>query len=81
MTHLTEADGRRLAERHFWVVPVQVALLRAGLDVEPDSREVDLPSPEWRQRRGVHRSQAARVHVEGIRRTEELVVSEWRRAG
>ena len=73
MTHLTEADGRRLAERHFWVVPVQVALLRAGLDVEPDSREVDLPSPEWRQRREVQaRSQAARAHFEGIRRTEEF---------
>ncbi len=81
MTHLTEADERWLAERHFWVVPVQVALLRAGLGPKPDSREVELPSLEWRQRREVRaRSQAARADFEGIRRTQEFVESEWAEA-
>ena len=79
MTHLTGTDERWLAERHFWVVPAQVALLRAGLD--SDSREVELPSPEWRQRREVQaRSQAARAEFEGIRRTQEFVESEWAEA-
>ena len=78
MTHLAEADERWLAERHFWVVPVQVALLRAGLDPKPDSSEFELPAPGWCQRREVQaRSQAARADFEGIRRTQEFVGSEW----
>jgi hypothetical protein len=78
MSHLSEADERWLAERHFWVVPVQVALLRAGLDPKPDSRESDVPAAGWCQRREVQaRSQAARADFEGIRRTQEFIESEW----
>jgi hypothetical protein len=78
MTHLTEADERWLAERHFWVVPVQVALLRAGLDPKPECREIDLPSLDWRQRRELQcRSDASRAAFEGIRRTQAFVESEW----
>jgi hypothetical protein len=78
MTHLTEADEHWLAERHFWVVPVQVALLRAGLDPRPERREIDLPLLDWRQRRELHaRSDAARAAFEGIRRTQAFVESEW----
>lgn len=76
MTHLSEADERWLAERHFWVVPVQVALLRAGLD--PELREAELPSPDRVQRREVQvRSEAARADFVGIRRTQEYVEPEW----
>ncbi len=74
ITHLTEADERWLAERHFWVVPVQVAVLRAGLEADQGSREFQLPSPDQRRWREIRsRSEAARAAFEGIRRTEELV--------
>jgi len=52
MTHLTEADERWLAERHFWVVPVEVARLRAGLDPQPEWRSLFEPPAELRQLMG-----------------------------
>ena len=77
MTHLTEADERWLAERHFWVVPVEVARLRAGLDPQPEWRSLFEPPAELRQLMEMRsRSEAAHAAFEGIRRTQQFIESE-----
>jgi hypothetical protein len=76
LTQLTEGDERWLAERHFWVVPTQVARLRAGLDPQPEWRCYFDPPPELRRLQEMQsRSQAARAQFEGVRRTEIFIES------
>jgi hypothetical protein len=72
MTNLTEADERWLAERHFWIVPVEVARLRAGVDPAKDWDF--LCKGELDQRKEMQgRSEASRAAFEGIRRTQEFI--------
>jgi hypothetical protein len=77
MTNLTEADERWLADRHFWVLPVEVARLRAGMNPHSDwdfqCREEMRQVEEMRAR-----SEAARAAFEGIKRTSPHI--EWREA-
>jgi len=72
MTHLSADDEGWLAERHFWATPTQVAMLRAGLDPQPDWQCYGSSPPvELRQLRQMQsRARAARAAFEGIRRTE-----------
>ena len=75
MTNLTEADERWLAERHFWIVPVEVARLRAGVDPKKDWDF--LCKAELNQRSEMQdRSEASRAVFEGIRRTQEFIQTE-----
>jgi hypothetical protein len=75
MTNLTEADERWLAERHFWIVPLEVARLRAGVD--PEEGSYFLCKAELDQRKDMQaRSEASRAAFEGIRRTQEFVEPE-----
>lgn len=77
LTHLTDADERWLAERHFWVVPPEVVRLRAGQPWnQPWEWLFDVPAEVHARRRMLGLALRARDDFEGINRTREVVREE-----